>query len=774
MKIKLIQIDQIMEKRFFTFVVFLFFFLGNLFSQCTINLGTDFGLCPGQTHTFNLPVGNTYLWDNLSVNPNRTVNSAGTYFVSSTNLGANLIVNGDFEMGNTNFTTQYSVGLGGVWGLLSNEGEYAIVSSPNLAHNNFSFCNDHTAAPGVNQLVVNGSGVPGTNVWCQNVNVTPNTNYQFGAWASNALNDPNVAILQFNINNLQVGANFNTSTIGCNWQQFFTTWNSGLNNTANICITNQNNTVGGNDFSLDDITFRPVCIDRDTITVSALPVPIVNLGADQAICETNSINLDAANLGSNFLWNTGSNTQQLTVNTSGNYSVSVTNSAGCSSSDNVNISVELIKNAGNDSLSVNCATQNVVDLNTILSTGTDVGGTWTVGSLPLPNLTNSLVNLNGLDGTYTINYIVNGINCPSDTSLQTLIVNSQPIAANNFSQSLCSTGLNFDLSPFLNHPNNPNGGAWSFPVSFPANGLNLNEIVPTLIPSGNYVLEFILASDSMCVEAVSMLDLRIIATPEVVFVPSIQNGCQPVEVNFVNQSVTAGSSVFEWNFGDGTTSTSSSNQAHTYPNAGVYTVSLTVVTENLCSSTYNLPQPIEVFPLPIASFDVNPQQVFSIDPTINLVNTSSPHQFRNWYLSDGFSSTSENVSHQLPLGIGGNYLIELIITTSEGCSDSTLKIVVVKDQLLVYVPNCFTPDGDEFNNTFFPVISAGVNEDNFSFLIFNRWGELIFESKNMRIGWDGTYMNKLVENGTYTWLLEYSLEENDGREKLSGHFSLLR
>ena len=117
-------------------------------------------------------------------------------------------------------------------------------------------------------MVVNGSGTANTNVWCQNINVTPNTDYQFSAWAVNALNDLNVTQLQFSINSVNLRPIFSTPTIGCSWQQFFQTWNSGLISSAEICINNQNTSGGGNDFIIDDITFRPICVDYDTITVN--------------------------------------------------------------------------------------------------------------------------------------------------------------------------------------------------------------------------------------------------------------------------------------------------------------------------------------------------------------------------------------------------------------------------------------------------------------------------------------------------------------------------
>ena len=93
------------------------------------------------------------------------------------------------------------------------------------------------------------------------------------------------------------------------------------------------------------------------------------------------------------------------------------------------------------------------------------------------------------------------------------------------------------------------------------------------------------------------------------------------------------------------------------------------------------------------------------------------------------------------------------------------KIIQIEEEVIVYVPNTFTPDGDEYNNEFFPVISAGISEDGYALLIFNRWGELIFESHDLSIGWDGTYNGEIVQDGTYTWKLIVKNKITDDKDQ---------
>jgi gliding motility-associated-like protein len=93
-----------------------------------------------------------------------------------------------------------------------------------------------------------------------------------------------------------------------------------------------------------------------------------------------------------------------------------------------------------------------------------------------------------------------------------------------------------------------------------------------------------------------------------------------------------------------------------------------------------------------------------------------------------------------------------------------------------YIPNAFTPDGDQFNQNFKPVFTSGFDPFDYNLKIFNRWGELIFESMNHEIGWDGTY--KATEgtcpDGVYVWMIEFKTTSTDARKKIQGHVILMK
>lgn len=173
----------------------------------------------------------------------------------------NLIFNGDFEQGNVGFTSDYLYSPNN----LVPEGVYAITTNPSIQHSGFAPCGDHTSGSG-NMMAVNGAGIPNQRVWCQTVNVNPNTDYVFITWAT-SLHPSSPAILQFSANNILLGNSFQLSPVSCQWAQFYAVWNSGNASSANFCIVNQNTVLGGNDFALDDIFLAEVCEYIDEVEV---------------------------------------------------------------------------------------------------------------------------------------------------------------------------------------------------------------------------------------------------------------------------------------------------------------------------------------------------------------------------------------------------------------------------------------------------------------------------------------------------------------------------
>lgn len=329
-------------------------------AQCpiTVDAGEDIYLCAPPTPVqLNGNIDGDYLnfsWfpttgmtGATSLTPTVSVSQTTTYVLRAraADYNNNLIVNGDFGGGNSDFSSDYLYNPGN----LVPEGVYDVLDNPQNSHPGFSPCQDHTG--GGNMLAVNGSGTPNSDVWCQTVTVVPNTQYVFECWVATLVSS-SPAILQFSINGGLLGAPFNAPGSTCNWVRFFSTWNSGSNTTATICIVNQNTAVGGNDFALDDLVFAPTCEVTDTVRVNVINITAAASPAISTLpCDGAEVTLSGvgSSTGNNitYEWSTpngnivsGANTLSPVVNAAGTYTITVTyeeNGAICTKTASVNV-----------------------------------------------------------------------------------------------------------------------------------------------------------------------------------------------------------------------------------------------------------------------------------------------------------------------------------------------------------------------------------------------------------------------------------------------------
>jgi gliding motility-associated-like protein len=260
-----------------------------------------------------------------------------SYRLTTKTVGNNLIVNGNFNAGNTGFTSAYNFASNN-----TTEGQYFVGSSPQAWNAALSNCGDHTNGTG-SMLLVNGSPTPNVVVWQQSIAVQPNTNYEFSTWLQ-ALWPPNPAQLQFAINGIQIGNIFNAQLPTCTWLRFNTVWNSGANTTAVISIQNKNTAIQGNDFALDDLSFAPVVYKTDSVRIT-LSKATIQASPDTVGCGGTQINLNASG-GVSYQWlptaglsNAASASPVATLAAPIQYVVTGTDAAGCTGTDTVNIGV---------------------------------------------------------------------------------------------------------------------------------------------------------------------------------------------------------------------------------------------------------------------------------------------------------------------------------------------------------------------------------------------------------------------------------------------------
>ena len=125
----------------------------------------------------------------------------------------------------------------------------------------------------------------------------------------------------------------------------------------------------------------------------------------------------------------------------------------------------------------------------------------------------------------------------------------------------------------------------------------------------------------------------------------------------------------------------------------------------------------------------------------------------------------------------GMYNVSVSVISDAGCIGNSVSLNVDVDECSfdnVFVPNCFTPNGDESNNVWGPVFAGDWDHTRYNMLIFNRWGNLIWESENYLAMWDGTYKNKMCQDGVYIWKMECKKLNTVVKEVMHGHVTLLR
>lgn len=240
-------------------------------------------ICLGVTTRLSVSGGlGTYNWtsnppDNTIVNPNNAIQNVNpaittTYLVSSgaVSSGINLVENGDFSLGNTLFTNEYTqIDNPSPFGVQSS---YNIVTNPNAWFSPFSSCGDNTTGSG-NMIVFDGSTDPTGNSIAWNntslIPVVPNTNYTFSYYVASISSD-NPAKLEVTINDVSLGTPIQAPGTTCLWTKIASNWNSGTNTTANIKIYDRNFIDYGNDFALDDLSLKETitCLYQKSVIIT--------------------------------------------------------------------------------------------------------------------------------------------------------------------------------------------------------------------------------------------------------------------------------------------------------------------------------------------------------------------------------------------------------------------------------------------------------------------------------------------------------------------------
>ena len=393
----------------------------------------------------------------------------------------------------------------------------------------------------------------------------------------------------------------------------------------------------------------------------------------------------------------------------------------------------------------------------------------------LVNKTTSTLNLE-VELTTT-----NFAGCQSPMSSQSIQIEERQQINVDFDVTPNSQSLP-DATVFLT--NNTNTGPWNYSWDFGdgTTSTDPNILEHTYADAGTYSISLTAFTGTCEQVAVKSVTINPVPpNPPIVDFDYTVGGCAPLIVQFTNLSQFTDDTSYQWSFGAGQGTSTSINPTYTYFEPGIYTVSLTGANSVGQTDTETKTQIIEVFETPIAQFDVRPNIVFVPDNPIYTNNNSQKATAFFWDFGDGGTSTeSEPVYYYKE---EGTYDITLIASNSNGCADTLKREGIVEGQMngRFLVPNAFTPNlsgpvsgdasGQTGTNDIFLPLTQGVSE--FEMFIFNRWGEMLFKSKDKNIGWDGYYNGKLCPQDVYIYKVNLVFE-NGQKITRNGDVNLIR
>ena len=420
----------------------------------------------------------------------------------------------------------------------------------------------------------------------------------------------------------------------------------------------------------------------------------------------------------------------------------------------------------------------IADGSYAFTTSGDIGGTWSIDNGGVIDASTGVMNLTK-GGFFDVTYKHTG--CPIEDVVTIEVTtpgNPDFDPAGSFCENLPVYQLSEPLTP---------GGVWSsLPIAGAVDPVT-GEFDPGVAGPGSHDVTYTLegACPAFDTEIIVIDDL-----PDWDYVIPNANGCEPYTTSMIVVSQGDLPETTTWSFTDGlvtTTNGAVDSLTHTFVNDGCYNGTAVVAFENGCIDSVTKTNAVCVNPVPIADFDWGPKSATVLEPFIQFEDLSIDADSWNWDLGrvsttnippNPTASTLQNPFVTYGSPDSGTYTVELIAWNGM-CSDTIIKRITILDNFTVFVPNAFTPDGDGLNDIFFP---NGKNHDNiegaseYSFLIFNRWGALIWESGTPYQPWDGTNAKtgSEVQQDVYVWKLKVWDNVESVLKTYYGRVSLIR
>lgn len=671
--------------------------VGNTF----IDAGTNVTICKessAQLQVTGSGAIGSYTWQPTSSLSSNTVSNPTAspvvttiYTVSSkVMVGSNLVANGDFETGNTGFYSQYIQSPGNAQ--LQGAGHWSVGNT--ITNGWWANCSNHS--PGGNNMMFldgasGGSGVtPGANFWCQTINVQPNTDYIFSTWLSNGNSSGATSSLVFYINGIAINAPIGTPIGVCVWNQFYSTWNSGANTTANICISESSGADPGNDFVVDDISFYQLCTINDTVRVT-VNSPTISVPSSTLCNGQGTATLVAAGA-STYSWSPGATLSTTTgsqtianPSVTTTYTISGADAYGCSNYTTTIVQVNPVP-------TVSFSLQNVCVNNTVSITNASgivspyniTDYSWNFGLSSLPTSTSNIqspVNLSySASGIKTISLTLTSNNSCTATATQTVTIYPQPVAdfaATSVCQSL--TTQYTDLS-------SPTGSIVSYQWDYTSDGVvdntadNPNKVYSA---AGGYTTTLMVTDVNGCRDTINHM-VEVYTNPQAGII--VKNACLGSLTTFTSNPLGGSGNIVQWlwdvNNSISTIETTGQQSSYLYTSAGSQSLSLIVITDHNCKDTLTMSIYVNYVPNPrFIANNISGCPILCVGFTDQTPAITGPSRITDWQWDFGNSETqnvtSNATQHSCYTNVTSSqikqYNVTLIVKTDSGCVSTISK-----------------------------------------------------------------------------------------------------
>lgn len=482
------------------------------------------------------------------------------------------------------------------------------------------------------------------------------------------------------------------------------------------------------------VTDNVGCTDQDTIIItqpdSAIIITVESITNVTCFNGSNGA-IDISVAGGvrpyTYHWSNGSTQQDLNNIPAGVYIVTVTDAHACKLSDTITVTqpAQVISYAHNYKM---CLGQTIT-----IGVDSTTGGTppytysWNTGDSTV---------IISVSPTTTTTYTVHAIDVNGclGIPINILVQVTKPLTMH---LSLAKDSICFGDSTLL-YANITGGGGPPY-VIFLSNG---QSGPPPLYVAPTTTTTYVVTVWDTChfASLQDSIKVTVLPLPIVSFAANPESGCQPLTVQFTDLA-NQFDCQYSWNFGDGTSGITTHDPLYTYYQHGTYSVTLQVTSQYGCINTLTMNNMITVWPKPTAIFIMNPTSTSMLDPLVFFGNESTTTYESFWNFGDGSTSNVTNPVHDFPRA--DTFNIMLIATSEHGCLDTAWKPLIVKEYYTLWVPNAFTPDGNGLNDVFIPKGNL-ADPNNYEFLIFDRWGNQVFETRDVNKGWDGTINGNMV------------------------------